>query len=350
MSKLRIGFIGVGGMGQRAHLCNYVTIPDCEVVALAELRPELGRRVAQRYGIPNVYEDHRQMLAKEKLDGLVAAQHFSLHSRLLPELFETGLPVFTEKALASSIEGGQRIVDALAQSKSWHMVGYHKRSDPATRYVVDQINELKKTGELGTLKYVRITMPDGDWIAGGFTDLISTEEPMPDIAPEPPASDMDARTFERYVAFVNYYIHQVNLMRYLMGEPYRAVHADASGVVLTVQSDSGVPGVIEMAPYVTTVDWQESALIAFEHGYIQLNLPAPVATHRPGTVEVFKDPGGGATPTTLRPTLPWVHAMKQQAINFIAAIKGEADPPCDAAEALEDLKVAREYIRLRYGK
>ena len=52
MSKVRIGFVGVGGMGQCAHLRNYVSVPDCEVVALAEVRPGLGKRVAEKYGIP----------------------------------------------------------------------------------------------------------------------------------------------------------------------------------------------------------------------------------------------------------------------------------------------------------
>ncbi len=49
------------------------------------------------------------------------------------------------------------------------------------------------------------------------------------------------------------------------------------------------------------------------------------------------------------PTLPWIHAMRQQAINFIRAVKGEIKPLCDAPEALEDLKVARQYIRLQRG-
>ncbi len=47
--------------------------------------------------------------------------------------------------------------------------------------------------------------------------------------------------------------------------------------------------------------------------------------------------------------LPWVHAMRQQAMNFVAAIKGEIKPLCDAPEALEDLKVARQYIKLLKG-
>jgi hypothetical protein len=41
--------------------------------------------------------------------------------------------------------------------------------------------------------------------------------------------------------------------------------------------------------------------------------------------------------------------MKQQAINFVSAIKGETKPPCEAEEALEDLRMARDYIRLLRG-
>ena len=41
--------------------------------------------------------------------------------------------------------------------------------------------------------------------------------------------------------------------------------------------------------------------------------------------------------------------MKQQAVNFVAAIRGEVKPLCEAQEALEDLKVAREYIRMHTG-
>ena len=42
--KVRIGFVGVGGMGQCAHLKNYITLQNCEVVALAEIRENLGEK------------------------------------------------------------------------------------------------------------------------------------------------------------------------------------------------------------------------------------------------------------------------------------------------------------------
>jgi predicted dehydrogenase len=336
-------------MGQCAHLKNYVTLAECEVVALAEIRQDLGKRVAERYGVPRVYRNHEELLASEKLDGIVASQMFTGHGTLLPELLKAGVPLFTEKPLAASIECGQKILDALKASGTWHMVGYHKRSDPATMYAKAEIERLRKTGELGKLRYVRILMPAGDWVANGFTDLIESNEPPPKLESDPPAADMDAQTYKEYIAFVNYYIHQVNLMRHLVGEPYRVTYAEPSGVLLAIESESGIAGTIEMSPYHTTIDWQESALIAFEHGWIKLDLPAPLASNRPGRVEMMRDPGRDAVPETVVPTLPWVHAMRQQAMNFIAAIRGEMKPLCDAYEAMEDLRVARDYIKLLKG-
>jgi len=350
MDKVKIGFVGVGAMGQCAHLRNYVTVRECEVVAIAELRPELGRRVAERYGVPRVYGSAEEMLAKEKLDAIVAPQPFTRHGTIVPQLAKAGLPIFTEKPLAGSIEAGQRVLDAEERAGIWHMVGYHKRSDPATMHAKAEILRLKATGELGALRYVRIIMPAGDWVAAGFTDLIMTNEPMPPLESDPPASDMDKETYDAYISFVNYYIHQVNLMRHLLDEPYTVTYADPSGVLLAVTSATGICGTIEMSPYTTTIDWQESALVAFEHGYVKVELPAPLACNRPGRVETLRDPGNGVTPETVTPQLPWIHAMRQQAVNFVRAVKGEMPPVCEAHEAMEDLRMARDYIRLARGK
>lgn len=347
--KVRIGFVGVGGMGQCAHLKNYVTLPNCEVVALAEIREELGRKVAAKYNIPKVYKDHATMLANEKLDGLVASQPFTRHGTLVPELLKAGLPIFTEKPLAGTLEMGQKILKALKKSGTWHMVGYHKRSDPATMYAKAEIDQLKASGELGKMKYVRILMPAGDWVAGGFNDLISGGEGAKDLVWDPPTKSMDKTAYDQYISFVNYYIHQVNLMRHLLGEAYSVKYADPSGVLLVGQSLSGVPCTIEMTPYQTTIDWQESALVAFERGWIKIALPAPLANNRPGTVEIYKDPGKGTTPMRSSPQLPWIHAMRQQAMNFVAAIEGKIKPLCQAEEAMEDLKVARQYLKAWKG-
>jgi len=350
MSKVRIGFVGVGQMGQCAHLRNYVNLADCEVVAIAELRPKLARAVAARYGVPRVYRDHEEMMSAEELDGIVASQPFTRHGTIVPEVLKAGVPVFIEKPLAGSVEVGERIVQAARDSNTWIMVGYHKRSDPATMFAKAEMDRLKRTNELGEMRYVRITMPPGDWVVGGFVDQIVTDDAIPDLEPDPPASDMDGQTYKEYVSFVNYYIHQVNLLRHLLGEPYSVRYADSSKILMVVNSESGTPGVLEMAPYFTSVDWQESALVCFRNGWVRLELPAPMALNRAGRVESFRDLGKDTMPETFTPQLPWVGAMRQQAENFVKAVKGEAKPPCDAQEALEDLKVAREYMRLVKGQ
>ncbi len=349
MEKVRIGFCGVGAMGQCAHLKNYYTLPDCEVVAIAELREKTGKAVAQHYRVPKVYKEAGEMLANEQLDAIVASQPFTRHGTLIPELLKARKPIFMEKPLAGSIEMGQRILDALAASGTWIMVGYNKRSDPASICAKAHIDALRASGELGKMRLVRITMPPGDWVANSFTELIREDDPQPQLTWDPPASDMDEAAYKAYVSFVNYYIHQVNLLRYLLGEPYKVTHADPSGVLLVARSESGVAAVIEMSPYRTTVDWQEAALVAFEKGYVKLELPAPLASNRPGRVEILRDPGNGKTPEVSSPHLPWVHSMRQQAMNFVAAVRGDRPPMCTAQEAMEDLKVARDYLRLWKG-
>jgi len=344
MKTIRLGFVGAGKMGQCAHLRNYAVLEGCEVAALAELRPELARRVAARYGIPRVYADHREMLEAETLDAIVAVQPYNRHGVLLPELYGAGLPVLTEKPLACSVEAGERLLERLAGSGARHYLGYHKRSDPATERAKEEIERLKCSGELGPLRYVRITMPPGDWIAGGFDGLIDTGEPLPELACDPPPEGMAPEMQQAYDTFVNYYVHQVNLMRRLLGEDYEVAYAGAGGVAMAVQSRSGVDGVIEMAPYNTTAGWEEQALAAFEKGYVKLELPAPMALNRAGRVSIYRDSGNGRGAELVEPRMPAMHAMRRQAEHFLRAVQGERTPLCEPEEALRDLQLAREYI------
>jgi len=347
MTPVRIGFVGAGTMGQMAHLRNYAVRDDCVVTALAEPRERTAQAVAQRYGIERVYPDHRRMLEAEELDGVVAVQPFEHHAALLPELYARVPRVFTEKPLALSVEAGEALVRQAAASGCVHMVGYHKRCDPAAVAAMDLIARWRKSGEMGRMTYVRILMPAGDWIAAGFEGRIDAGDPRPAMQLESGANGMDGPELEMYRSLVNYYVHQVNFMRFVLQEPFAVTYAEPSGVLMAVQSDSGVPGVLEMSPYRTTRAWEEEVLVAFERGYIRLRLPAPLAVHRAGTLEVYEDPGGNTPPRRVLPTLEWEDAMHRQAAAFVRVCRG-AEPPCAAAEALEDLKILRDYVRLRF--
>lgn len=344
MSKVRLGFLGCGYMGQNAHLQNYAALDSCEIVGVTDLRMKQAEKVAQAYFIPKVYGSAAEMLADPKIDAIVASQPFRNHVNVVCDVLNAGKHILTEKPLCVYHQNGRALVDCAAKNKKIHMIANHKRSDLAVEYAVDVIKKWKASGKMGGMNYVRLVMPPGDWISGasGVNKPIATDEPYPDIPEEPMPAGMDAETSKKHIAFVNYYIHQVNLMRHLLGEEYKLTFGDRRGVLLAVESESGVTGTIEMATFSTSDDWQESALVCFQKGYVHIDLPAPLVSQRSGKVSVFSESGSGGSYTA--PVLPNVSAMRNQAKNFIRAIKGEIAPPCSSGEAIKDLVFAEEYI------
>ena len=150
---------------------------DCRVVAIAEIRQDLATKVARRYGVEKVYGSHREMLAQEKLDAVVAPQMFTSHGTLIPDIIrQARIPAFIEKPLARDVQMGQRIIAALEETRTWVMVGYHKRSDPAIEYAKAEIDRVRSSGELGEMRYVRVTSPMGDWSAGMMSETLNRQQ------------------------------------------------------------------------------------------------------------------------------------------------------------------------------
>jgi len=347
-AKVRIGFVGAGFMGQLAHIRSYALLrEECELVALAEPRQRTAQLVAERYGISHVYRDHRELLESEQLDGIVAAQRYTHHAALLPELYPRVRHLFTEKPLALSAETGDRLAALARENACVHMLGYQRRSDPATVEAKRTIDAWKASSELGRLRYLRMCFTDGDW-TGNARGLIDVgEQPPPFPAEEAPpefAGDEDA--LWALSTGVDELVHPLNLLRHFVGEPYRLVFAHVTGRLYAFESESGVPMTIEVSPYRLSVGYDEELLVAFEHGYVRL-WPAPsLAVNRAGRVEIYSDAGGGL-PQRVAPELTWIDPQQAQAANFLRVCRGEAPPPTDAAEAAVDLHLVADIVRTR---
>jgi predicted dehydrogenase len=346
--KVRIGFIGAGFMGQLAHIRSYALLrEECELVALAEPRQRTAQLVAERYGIAHVYRDHRELVESEQLDGIVAPQRYTHHAALLPELYPHVRHLFTEKPLALSAETGDRLAALAHEAGCVHMLGYQRRSDPATVEAKRSVDAWKASGELGRLRYLRMCFTDGDWTGNAHGMIDVGEEPPPFPAEEPPpefAADEDA--LWALSTGVNELVHPLNLLRHFVGEPYRLVFAHVTGRLYAFESESGVPMTIEVSPYRLSVGYDEELLVAFEHGYVRL-WPAPsLAVNRAGRVEIYSDAGGGS-PQRVAPELTWIDPQQAQAANFLRVCRGEAPPPTDAAEAAVDLHLVADIVRTR---
>lgn len=125
MEKVRVGFIGAGGIASR-HLGDLLGFADVEVVALADPAEERAQAQAARCG-GRVYTDYEAMLDKETLDALYICVPPFAHGALELAAIEHRLPFFVEKPLATSWEMAQTIAAGVAAHQVITAVGYHWR-------------------------------------------------------------------------------------------------------------------------------------------------------------------------------------------------------------------------------
>ena len=52
---IRLAYVGCGFMAQNVHLPNFSSLSECTLVALAENRAKLARKVAERFSVAKVY-------------------------------------------------------------------------------------------------------------------------------------------------------------------------------------------------------------------------------------------------------------------------------------------------------
>jgi predicted dehydrogenase len=81
-SKVRVGVLGAGAWAEHAHIPGFLRDPRCEVVAIADPVIERARAFAARFGIPEAYGSHEQLIGRADID-LVdvctpSATHFDL--------------------------------------------------------------------------------------------------------------------------------------------------------------------------------------------------------------------------------------------------------------------------------
>lgn len=153
--KLKIGVIGAGFIGQLAHMMNYVEIKECQIVALAEFRPILRQKVAERYSIPRAYETHHELLQDPEVEAVVIVTPRPYTGPLALECLQAGKHVITEKPMAASFEQGKRLVDAAQAQKLHYAVGYMKRYDEGVQLGKRILDELVTSQELGPILFAR---------------------------------------------------------------------------------------------------------------------------------------------------------------------------------------------------
>lgn len=160
--RIVMGSIGTGSQGI-GNMKNFLKFREVQYVALCDVDAnnlDKARNIVNTYyGNTDcrIYEDYRELLEKEKLDGICISVPDHWHSLTYITAAEKKINIWGEKPLARSIREGQAIVKAVQKSDIIWQTGSWQRSVEIFRHAA----ELVFNGRIGKVKYVEVGLPDG---------------------------------------------------------------------------------------------------------------------------------------------------------------------------------------------
>src|SRR5262245_24375166 len=109
--KVRLGFVGVGGVARGGHLAHLCKWPDVQLASFSEVNPEAAEKAAQEFG-GKAYPTTRAMLDGEPLDAVYVCVPPFAHTDQELQIAERKLGLFVEKPLATTLEKASEILKA----------------------------------------------------------------------------------------------------------------------------------------------------------------------------------------------------------------------------------------------
>lgn len=164
--RIRIGCIGVGGMGI-GNMQAFLGLPGVHIVAVCDVdakhRAEARSIVETKTGRKGVaeYNDFRELIARSDLDAVSIATPDHWHALIATAAAKAGLDIYGEKPLGYSIAEGRAIVDAVERYGIVWQTGSWQRSVRNFRYAC----ELVRNGRIGKVHTVRVGLPSGHSIS-----------------------------------------------------------------------------------------------------------------------------------------------------------------------------------------
>jgi len=128
---LRVGIIGSGWIANVAHVPAWRNLSDSvEVVANADINPEIAATFAGANDIPTHYGDYREMLAKEALDIVSVCTPNCYHREATLAALAAGAHVLCEKPIATCRPDAIEMYEAADNAGRLLMVGQSSRFVP----------------------------------------------------------------------------------------------------------------------------------------------------------------------------------------------------------------------------
>jgi predicted dehydrogenase len=203
-TRPRVALVGGGFIGPvHAEALRRI---GAEVVGLLGSSPDRARPLAERLGIPRVYDDLDALLADPDVQAVHVASPNAAHFEQARRVLESGRHVVCEKPLATTPEQTRQLRD-LARARPWQAaaVNYNVRYYP----LCHEMRQRVARGDVGDVLSVTGSYTQ-DW-------LLYPDDYNWRVEP-------DGGTNLRAVADIG--THWMDLAQYVVGRPIRAVLAD----------------------------------------------------------------------------------------------------------------------------
>jgi len=215
MKTLRIGVVGAGRIG-KLHVSNLMTrVSNATVVAVTDVVAESAKELAQKFGIPKVYGDYKELVNDPEIDAVFVCSSTDTHSIIAYDAVMAGKHVFCEKPIDFDLDRIKKVIDAVDKKGVKFQVGFNRRFDRNFKHVRDTV-------QAGTIGDPHIVM-------------VTSRDPTP-----PPVSYVKVSGG----IFLDMMIHDFDMVRYLSGSEVTEVFTN--GVVL-VDPEIGKAGDVDTA-------------------------------------------------------------------------------------------------------
>lgn len=147
----RVGIVGAGAIAD-LHLQALASLPEAQLVGVADLDRDRARRKADRFDVGVAVGTLAELLSEGRPDVVHVLTPPSTHAALTTEALEAGAHVYVEKPMASSEEECRAMEEAAASAGRELCVGHSMVHDPLFRRLEDSLAE-GAVGELLTASF-----------------------------------------------------------------------------------------------------------------------------------------------------------------------------------------------------
>lgn len=119
---LRIGLIGAGANTRLQHIPGFQGIDGVEITAVCNRSRASGQQVADEYGIPQVFEDWRALIASDDVDAICIGTWPYMHCPMTLAGLEAGKHVLTEARMCMNLAEARQMYAASQQTDKVAMI------------------------------------------------------------------------------------------------------------------------------------------------------------------------------------------------------------------------------------